>query len=407
MSIDVLGISGSLRRGSYNTAAPHAARELAPDGMTIEIADLAKLPMYNADVEADEGYPPIVADLRERIMGADALLIATPEYNFSIPGVLKNAIDWASRGGRNAPINHKPAAIVGAGGRLGTVRAQTHLRQILRHNDLRVVNRPEVLIDRAREKFEDGRLTHETAPRTDRPVAGGTGRTDRTERLTGRTGVDNGRPGITFTRMKSRRLPMFPLGSVLFPHALLPLRVFEDRYLRMIAECREGDGEFGVVLIERGSEVGGGDQRSHTGTVARILRVADMEGGHLAVAAAGIRRIRVAEWMPDDPYPQAVVAELDDTVQGEGAAEASSRAEAALRRVLALYSELGFDVGDTSFRLDVDPCVASFQACAVAPTGPFDGQRLLEIDAAAERLALLADLLDDESTLLSARLSGS
>ena len=161
MDIDVLGISGSLRRDSYNTATLRAAAELAPAGMSVEIADLSKLPPYNADVEKEEGFPPAVADLRERLGDADALLIATPEYNYSIPGVLKNAIDWASRGGRDAPINQMPAAILGAGGRLGTVRAQMHLRQILQHNDLRVVSRPEVLIDRAWEKFEDGRLTHE------------------------------------------------------------------------------------------------------------------------------------------------------------------------------------------------------------------------------------------------------
>ncbi len=126
--------------------------------MVIEIADLSKLPIYDADVESDEGFPPAVVDLRQELAEADALLIATPEYNFSIPGGLKNAIDWASRGGAAAPLNHKPAAILGAGGRLGTIRAQMHLRQILMHNDLQVVAKPEVLIDRAWEKFEDGRL---------------------------------------------------------------------------------------------------------------------------------------------------------------------------------------------------------------------------------------------------------
>ncbi len=161
-SIDVLGVSGSLRQGSYNTAALRAAAEVAPPGMRIEIASLDKLPLYDADVEREEGLPPAVLEFHDAIRAADALLIATPEYNYSISGVLKNAIDWASRGGADAPINRKPAAILGAGGRSGTLRAQLHLRQILAHNDLRVVQKPEVLIDGAWSKFdEDGRLTDE------------------------------------------------------------------------------------------------------------------------------------------------------------------------------------------------------------------------------------------------------
>ncbi len=160
--IDVLGISGSLRRGSYNTAALRAAAELAPAHMTVAITTLEKLPLYDADVEREEGFPSAVIDFHERIRAADALLIATPEYNYSITGVLKNAIDWASRGGSDAPITHKPTAILGAGGRSGTLRAQLHLRQILSHNDLRLVQKPEVLIDGAWTKFDDaGRLVDE------------------------------------------------------------------------------------------------------------------------------------------------------------------------------------------------------------------------------------------------------
>ncbi len=155
-------MSGSLRRNSYNTALLRAAQELAPDGMTIELASLDKLPPYNADVEREEGFPPAVEELRTAIADADALLIATPEYNYSIPGVLKNAIDWASRGGRDAPINHMPAAIMGGGGRSGTLRAQLHLRQILQHNSLRVVQKPEVLVDRVWERVDrEGRVVDE------------------------------------------------------------------------------------------------------------------------------------------------------------------------------------------------------------------------------------------------------
>lgn len=160
--IHVTAISGSLRRHSYNTGLLRAAQEVAPAGMTIDIVTLEKLPPYNADVEREEGFPVAVEDLRAAIADADALLIATPEYNYSIPGVLKNAIDWASRGGADAPITGKPAAILGGGGRSGTLRAQLHLRQILAHNDLRVVQKPEVLVDRVWERFDrSGRLVDE------------------------------------------------------------------------------------------------------------------------------------------------------------------------------------------------------------------------------------------------------
>ena len=160
-SLNVLGISGSLRRASFNTAALAAAAELAPEGMAVAVATLHGIPNFDADVEA-AGLPPEVSGLREAVAAADALLIATPEYNWSIPGVLKNALDWASRGGDGSPLRGKPAAILGAGGRSGTVRAQAHLREILRHNRIRVVGSPEVLIDAAETRFDaTGRLTDE------------------------------------------------------------------------------------------------------------------------------------------------------------------------------------------------------------------------------------------------------
>jgi chromate reductase len=159
-SIHVLGFSGSLRRGSYNTALLRAAAELAPPGMQIDTYSLADIPLYNADVEA-QGIPAPVQDFRERIAAADALLIATPEYNFSIPGVLKNAIDWASRG-PESPLNEKPIAMMGAGGRFGTIRAQFHLRHIVLHNNMHPLNSPHVAVTRAWEHFDtEGRLTDE------------------------------------------------------------------------------------------------------------------------------------------------------------------------------------------------------------------------------------------------------
>lgn len=154
----VLGIAGSLRQGSYNRAALRAAVELAPDGMELEVFDLAPIPLYNDDVR-QSGYPAPVAELRARIASADALLVATPEYNYSIPGVLKNAIDWASRP-PDQPLNDKPLAIMGASpGALGTSRAQYHLRQVCVFTNMHALNKPEVMIGQCQQKFDQqGRL---------------------------------------------------------------------------------------------------------------------------------------------------------------------------------------------------------------------------------------------------------
>lgn len=157
--LHVVGISGSIRTGSYNTGLLRAAAEMLPSGMRLELLSLAELPLYNQDLE-EQGYPPSVAVLRERIAAADALLIACPEYNYSITGVLKNAIDWASRPAGKAPLTGKPAAIIGAGGRFGTVRAQLHLRQICTHLTMPVLLSPEFMVVRAWECFDQhGNLT--------------------------------------------------------------------------------------------------------------------------------------------------------------------------------------------------------------------------------------------------------
>src|SRR6056297_2352057 len=158
----VAGISGSLRKGSYNTATLRAAQELAPATLEIDIVTLEDVPLFNQDVEA-QGWPPRVQDLRERIGASDAVIFASPEYNYSVTGVLKNAIDWLSRPEGDAPLNGKPAGIVGATPAfVGTARGQAHLRQIVFYNAMPLLPTAEVLIARARDRFDDdGRLTDE------------------------------------------------------------------------------------------------------------------------------------------------------------------------------------------------------------------------------------------------------
>ncbi|MEX1020426.1 MAG: NAD(P)H-dependent oxidoreductase [Litorilinea sp.] len=162
-SIHVLAFAGSLRVKSVNKALIRAAAAQAPAYVTVSEFDLLGIPLYNGDVEA-LGVPAAVQHFRTQLAQADALLIACPEYNYSVTGVLKNAIDWASRGygpDDPSPLTAKPAAIVGAGGRYGTVRAQSHLRYILLHNDVKVLNKPEVMVPLARQHFdEDLKLTN-------------------------------------------------------------------------------------------------------------------------------------------------------------------------------------------------------------------------------------------------------
>jgi chromate reductase, NAD(P)H dehydrogenase (quinone) len=162
--VTVLGIAGSLRRRSYNRGLIETAREVAPQGMIIQTADLAPIPLYNADVQA-EGDPPSVVTLKAQISAAGALLIATPEYNHLLSGVLKNAIDWASRPPGEAVFRRKPVAIMGAsGGPTGTARAQLALRQVLTSVECYVLPSPQVLIGSAGDRFDaEGHLTDERA----------------------------------------------------------------------------------------------------------------------------------------------------------------------------------------------------------------------------------------------------
>ncbi len=152
--VTILGISGSLRKGSYNTALIRIAQEECPPGVDFITADIAEIPPYNEDVRL-QGDPPPIALLKEQIRSAHALLIATPEYNYSVPGVLKNAIDWASRPPETSPLSNKPVALMGAGGMMGTARAQYHLRQIAVFTNMHPLNKPELFVRRAAEKFDE------------------------------------------------------------------------------------------------------------------------------------------------------------------------------------------------------------------------------------------------------------
>jgi len=157
----ILGISGSLRKGSYNSMALRAAQKLAPAGTTIDIADISTIPLYNDDVRT-AGEPEAVTALKAQVRAADAVLIATPEYNFSIPGVLKNTLDWLSRP-PEPPVDGKVVAIMGASpGPVGTARVQYDLRKVLVFMNAFTVNKPEVFISFAQNKFNaQGELTDE------------------------------------------------------------------------------------------------------------------------------------------------------------------------------------------------------------------------------------------------------
>jgi Lon protease-like protein len=200
---------------------------------------------------------------------------------------------------------------------------------------------------------------------------------------------------------------MFPLQTVLLPGGVLPLHVFEPRYRQLVVDCLAddaGDPEFGVTLIERGSEVGGGDQRATVGVIARMVQVEALSDGRYAVVAVGTSRIRVNAWLPDDPYPLADVEpwrDLDPDAPDLPARVAASTAR--LREVLDLAARLG--EAQPVPEISDDPLVASYHLAGLAPLGPADRYRLLCAESPAERLALLAGCLDDVEAMLRFRLA--
>jgi Lon protease-like protein len=201
-------------------------------------------------------------------------------------------------------------------------------------------------------------------------------------------------------------LPMFPLGAVLLPYGILPLHVFEERYRTMMRDDVE---EFGVVLIERGSEVGGGDVRTQLGTVARVVRKGELPDGRWQVVAVGTpRRFRVARSLPDDPYPIAEIDELVDApVDGAALRELVDDVVPRVRRVLAMRAEAGEPSAPVDVAFDGDPVVASWQLALLTGMGPLDGHAVLAIDDPLARLQRVAEVVDEQLDALTFRMGGS
>lgn len=188
---------------------------------------------------------------------------------------------------------------------------------------------------------------------------------------------------------------MFPLGTVLFPTLVLPLHLFEPRYRTMIGDVLAGDGTFGVVLIERGSEVGGEDVRSGIGTMATVHEAKELPDGRWAVVSVGAERIRVVEWLLDDPYPRARIEPLPDPDPTPAELVDLDAVSARLRAVLAKAARFGEAPADPSVPLADDPVVRSYQLAALAPVPSLDHQELLAATSVGLRLARLDGLLHD------------
>ncbi|SDT04697.1 hypothetical protein SAMN04488543_2921 [Friedmanniella luteola] len=190
-------------------------------------------------------------------------------------------------------------------------------------------------------------------------------------------------------------MSMFPLGSVLFPHMPLRLRVFEERYLVMLSELvRAQDTRFGVVLIERGFEVGGGEHRFGVGTTADVAQI-QAEDGMVGLGAQGGERFEVEDWLPDEPYPRAVVRVLPELVWDEALEPLRAETEQLVRRTLARASEFAEDVWPADVELADEPVPALWQLAAIAPLTALDQVRLLRAESAEALLQTLAELTED------------
>lgn len=200
------------------------------------------------------------------------------------------------------------------------------------------------------------------------------------------------------------QVPMFPLGAVVFPFTAIPLRVFEPRYQHLLDDVLASDRSLGTVLIERGSEVGGGDVRFDVGTMVRVATVERLpEGDQRQIIVTAVSRIRIHHWLAEEPYPRAEVSEWPDEDQ-EMDPGLIDEVQVSLRRVLALAGELGADTGGMTVELDVDPLTASHQAAALTPVTALDSYALLTEPGPAGRLRRCRRLLEESAEQIRGQL---
>jgi Lon protease-like protein len=190
--------------------------------------------------------------------------------------------------------------------------------------------------------------------------------------------------------------PMFPLGMVLLPTAVLPLHVFEPRYRELVADCLAGEREFGVTLIERGHEVGGDDVRSSLGTIAQILEARESPDGRWFLGTVGTRRFKVTQWLEDDPYPRAVIEDWPDAAVADDLGPARASVLDLLEQIVARVAQLQAEPPQALPEVATDAALASYQISAMAPVGPLDRQSLLAADGPGARFGLLERLLAEQ-----------
>ena len=198
---------------------------------------------------------------------------------------------------------------------------------------------------------------------------------------------------------------MFPLGSVVFPYSGVPLRVFEPRYQVLLDAVLSEECSFGSVLIERGFEVGGGDVRMEIGTRLRVLAHQEIESGHRVIVAAGVERIRIIEWMNDDPHPWAVVEAAPDPT--EDISDIRGDVRSRLEVLLTLASEMGADTAALDLDVGDDPVAASYQLAAFIPVTPLDSYALLSASGPRARMEMAVRMLDDQIELARLQLGGA
>ncbi len=197
---------------------------------------------------------------------------------------------------------------------------------------------------------------------------------------------------------------MFPLGSVVFPFSGVPLRIFEPRYQVLLDAVLSEECSFGSVLIERGFEVGGGDLRLNVGTRLRVLAHQEIESGHRVIVAAGVERIKILEWMEDDPHPWAVVEPAPDPP--EDIRDIRGDVRSRLEVLLTLASEMGADTADLDLDVGDDPVAASYQLAAFIPVTPLDSYALLSASGPRARMELAVRMLNDQIELARLQLGG-